>query len=542
MAGAGTTVVAGSLPSDIDSFWFAVKDGAAIRPFDFVSVKSMGTKIIGIVDDLKVIPGPPAAKGGRGGGGKTAIAEKEYAYSEEGTVVAKAAILASSPQPSMPVMPGRKVRMADSDEVALALGIPEMANPIPAGVIEMAGRGGKGGKYVPVSLDISYIAGPDTAHVNVSGISGNRKTSYLLFLLQSAYQKLAGDVSIVIFNTKEQELLQLDVKDEPAREDARMFELMGLAAEPFSNVTYFLPRGSDGKANSALVPRNSRAYSFELGDVYDRLDLLFSNTADPWYDGIAAMTSYIAESWPLEGVSTWSDLARFSRYPDYGAAAHGRPTMTTTTTTAAAATAHFNAYLQRFRRSTLFVDRRKTSVYLGSEVRRIRPGDVYVIDIAMLPTLEEQSLVVGDVMRAIDEAHAAAAAKRNDGGKGRPKYTIIFIDEINRFLPRPVPGRMMPATSEQIMRTVMAGKSRGTVLFSAQQFKSAVDGALHDNTGTHVFAKLGSTELAGPAYDMIDASVKRNIVRLNKGEVVLAHPAFRHPIKITFPRASFKKP
>jgi DNA helicase HerA-like ATPase len=120
---------------------------------------------------------------------------------------------------------------------------------------------------------------------------------------------------------------------------------------------------------------------------------------------------------------------------------------------------------------------------------------------------------------------------------------LIFIDEINRFLPSSVPGvKRMSATAEQIMRTVIAGKSRNTVLFSAQQFKSAVDGALHENTGTHTFAKLGATELATPPYSMLGAHTKGNIVRLNKGEVVMTHPAFRHPIRITFPRASFKKP
>jgi hypothetical protein len=41
---------------------------------------------------------------------------------------------------------------------------------------------------------------------------------------------------------------------------------------------------------------------------------------------------------------------------------------------------------------------------------------------------------------------------------------------------------------------------------------------------------------------MLGEHTKGNIVRLNKGEVVMTHPAFRHPIRITFPRASFKKP
>jgi hypothetical protein len=46
------------------------------------------------------------------------------------------------------------------------------------------------------------------------------------------------------------------------------------------------------------------------------------------------------------------------------------------------------------------------------------------------------------------------------------------------------------------MRTVIAGKSRNTILFSAQQFKSAVDMSLIENTGTHTIAELGLSELS----------------------------------------------
>jgi uncharacterized protein len=45
---------------------------------------------------------------------------------------------------------------------------------------------------------------------------------------------------------------------------------------------------------------------------------------------------------------------------------------------------------------------------------------------------------------------------------------------------------------------------------------------------------------AYPYYSMIDESTKMNIVRLHKGELVMIHSAFRHPIKVTFPKVSFK--
>src|SRR5919204_28062 len=117
---------------------------------------------------------------------------------------------------------------------------------------------------------------------------------------------------------------------------------------------------------------------------------------------------------------------------------------------------------------------------------------------------------------------------------------LIFVDEINRFIPWSAHNISSSAVAEQIMRTVVAGRSRGTILFSAQQFKSTVDPTFHENMGMHVIAKLGISELSTPHYSMIDESTKANIARLNKGELVMVHPAIRQPIKIVFPKAPFK--
>ena len=87
------------------------------------------------------------------------------------------------------------------------------------------------GLQIPVLLDITYLAGPDTAHMNVTGISGNKKTSYTLFLLQSLYQKLANadnkgnksntSISAIIFNTKADDLLYLHNKAKIIENDTR---------------------------------------------------------------------------------------------------------------------------------------------------------------------------------------------------------------------------------------------------------------------------------------------------------------------------------
>ena len=208
----------------------------------------------------------------------------------------------------------------------------------------------------------------------------------------------------------------------------------------------------------------------------------------------------------------------------------------------------------------MFIDKKKTSTYLGNEIKKIKAGEVFVIDVATISSFEEQAFVVGDVMKSIDEMYSSRYYNLEDEDNNRSNnpnidsnksnvqndqkklhYILVFIDEINRFIPKSQNGKMN-SVSEQIMRTVTAGRTRGTILFSAQQFKSATDYRLQANIDLQITAKLGLSELSTEPYSMLDESTKMNIVRLNKGELVMVHPAFRHPIKIGFPKATYKEP
>lgn len=554
----GKTISSERFPNNMDGFWFAISPNVIINSFDFVTVDNLyNSKTIGIVKELQ------------------AVAEKDYAdyFSDhqknireqeqlkeaekqqqqqlisdnapKGLILAKVGTIANTGvldtrkeaiSINFPVGIGKSVRFATEDEIIFALGIPEMVDPIPAGVIETTN-----GLEVPISLALTYLTGPDTAHVNASGISGNRKSTYILFLLQSAYQtlfeKMNENIALIIFNTKEKDLLQIDKKSTDIKERTeRIFDILDLEIEPFDNVTYFLPRGKDGKPNSMHIPNNFKTYSYELQDVYDRLELLFHDAYDTRFN-LSSIIDYIYESWPLidnfgKEVKTWTDLSELKEYPD-SIVSHKSSIL------------HFLGRLQRIRKSPMFIDKKVTSTYLGEEIKRIKSGQVFVIDVATISSVEEQAFVVGDVMKSIDEMYSsnpfADTSSDNLKNKEKTPYIFVFIDEINRYIPKSSFGKIN-AVSEQIMRTVIAGRSRGTILFSAQQFKSATDYKLQENTGLHITGKLGISELSKEPYSMLDESTKNNIVRLNKGELIMIHPAFRHPIRIGFPKATFKSP
>jgi uncharacterized protein len=237
-------------------------------------------------------------------------------------------------------------------------------------------------------------------------------------------------------------------------------------------------------------------------------------------------------------ISTWRDLYEYEEYPQ-NIVSHKSSLL------------HFRSYLQRFRKSALFTDKKVTSTYLGNKIKKIKSGDVFVIDLGTISSLVEQSFIVGDVMKNVDEMYSSREEldnhddnhdrNKNKIKKRRPKYMLIFIDEINRFVPKSHDARGINPVAEQIMRTVVAGGARETILFSAQQFKSATDYRLHENTGLHITAKLGLSELSTQHYSMLDESTKKNITRLNRGELIMIHSAFRHPIKISFPKGAYMR-
>lgn len=591
----GKTIESDRFPNTMDNYWFVIYHNIIINPFDLVTVVNIyNTKTIGIIKEIVAVSDnhyPSLAV-------PVQIANNEYKRNSKGNkrrikapssslsnnrtksngvLLAKVAVMANTGAQlkgkddtitiGLPVGIGKSVMFATKEDIMFALGIPEMENPVPVGIIETSN-----GLQVPINLDISYLVGPDTAHVNASGISGNQKTSYLLFLLQSAYQALKykaevtdaqecyneegqqpQGVAVIIFNTKEDGLLHIDQEDKDVQKrNRKFFNILELDIRPFGNVTYYLPRGNDGKPNSLHIPKNSKTYSYELNDIYDRLELLFSEAYDPHYN-LSSIIDYIYESWPISSdknnidlgkqMTTWTDLYEFRGYP-YEIMTHKSTLL------------HFLGHLQRLRKSPMFIDKRKTSIYLGNEIKQIKSGDVFVIDIATISSVEEQGFVVGDLMKSIDVMYSTShyyhrsenetnekrqyGEEHNIRRRRLPKYILIFIDEINRFLPLASPFKTN-LIAEEIMKTLIAGRSRGTILFSAQQFKSTTDYRLHQNTGLHIIAKLGISELSSyPYYSLIDESTKMNIVRLHKGELLMIHSAFRHPIKVTFPKASFK--
>jgi len=431
----------------------------------------------------------------------------------------------------MPVENEKNVRFANEEGIHIALGIDTMekGNRIPAGLIKMSNE-----VEAVVYIDSRYVIGPESAHLNISGISGlATKTSYAMFILQSLLQSIdSQDIAVIILNVKHGDLLQID--QEPTGLDETQKALwvkLGLEPRPFKNVHYYLPRAKNGSANSFILPRNYILYAYSLDDSVNKLELLFSGIPDPT-DTIDSLVGEIANGYGTKqfaGVKSWNSLLNGPPLAEEGKSkALGD--------VKASSVGKFRRHLRRMvqsRTSGLFTEQRSRNEHtLSEELKGIEGGHTYAVDIAKLNDYE-QSFVFGDIVRTIYELFA-----ESDETYNLPEKVIIFVDELNKYAPSG--GKDSPLI-EQILDISERGRSLGVILFSAQQFLSAVHSRVTGNAATKVLGRTSSAEVMQPDYRFLEQDLKLSLTRLSKGELLIQHAIFRQPVKVIFPKPAYKQ-
>ena len=191
------------------------------------------------------------------------------------------------------------------------------------------------------------------------------------------------------------------------------------------------------------------------------------------------------------------------------------------------------------RQSGIFVPHLSTRMTtIGRELSRIRGGHVYVVDIARLAD-EEQTLVFGDILRTIYGLYSGELLLEDEEVE-LPEKVIIFVDELNKYAPARGEASKSPIL-EQVLDISERGRSFGIVLFSAQQFLSAVHPRVTGNAATKVLGRTDSVELSDSVYRFLDPDIKMHLTRLEKGELILSHPIYRQPVKVNFPKPPFRQ-
>ena len=155
---------------------------------------------------------------------------------------------------------------------------------------------------------------------------------------------------------------------------------------------------------------------------------------------------------------------------------------------------------QRFRRlinnsinDDVFVNSRSMAtdlhqVHLSDEVLNINGGEMMVVDIAGI-TEQLQCLVFGDIIRSVYSLkHGDFDPDERTSTKPVPKRIIIFVDELNKYAPS-TSSKNSPLLAN-LLDITERGRSEGVVLFSAEQFRSAIHERIKGNCGTNVYLSL----------------------------------------------------
>ncbi|OGU60622.1 MAG: hypothetical protein A2V66_09850 [Ignavibacteria bacterium RBG_13_36_8] len=529
-------------PNTADKFNFWIKPGEIVNPFDIVEAEHFNaSKTYGLVTGMEHRTDAETHLANFVSNNFGSV-EGEPNTPRMGTTLAKVNVMMNDGGGKkedgsqkdgiyMPIENEENVRFADENGVQVALGIDvlDITNRIPAGLIKMSNNA-----EAVVYLDRRYVIGPESAHLNISGISGlATKTSYAMFAIQSIMQSTEkDDIAVIILNVKHGDLLQIEQPPTKLDEAQKaMWLKLGLEPKPFENVHYFLPRSKSGKPNSYIVPNNHTVYAYSLDNSVNKLDLLFSNIQDQ----SETIDSLVGEI--INGFGT----SQFSGVRDWTSLLNGAPLFRDGKSQGigdikASSVGKFRRHLRRMvqtRTTGLFTDQLNRNEYnLSDELQRIQGGHTYVIDIAKINDYE-QTFVFGDIVRIIHEMFA-----ESDETFDLPKKVIIFVDELNKYAP--ASGRDSPL-QEQILDIAERGRSLGVILFSAQQFMSAVHPRVTGNAATKVIGRTSSSEIMESDYRFLDQDLKMSLTRLSKGELLLQHAIFRQPVKIIFPKPAYKQ-
>jgi DNA helicase HerA-like ATPase len=151
--------------------------------------------------------------------------------------------------------------------------------------------------------------------------------------------------------------------------------------------------------------------------------------------------------------------------------------------------------------------------------------DVHVIDLQSIGDQHVQRFVIAAVLRQLVDWRS--------GPNADPHETfLVVIDELNRYAPRgatdAITGLFEYVASQM--------RSRGIILFGAQQQGSRASEVVIENSQTRVLGRSGGQELADAIWRGFSEGDRKLALRLGPSEKVIVAPNFREALHVKVPR------
>lgn len=542
-------------PSTMEEFYFWTKPKLILNPFDVVKVNHVNSSVTyGVIEEISHIT-------------DTANFLADYISNDFGEVSSqpithrigmnyvKARIIGNSENVYIPVLNGEGVYIAQKEEVADALGLSSIKNPVPCGYLEMY-KGAEESERVKLSVNVDsrYLIGPEGAHLNISGISGlAAKTSYAMFLMKAIQDKCLAaedteedaDVAFVIFNVKGKDLLAIDEPNDFSNESEReetykLYTEMGMTTKPFQNVHYYYPYSTRDSWNTYYEPKNveynisrgrAHMYRYEYKQDKQNLDLMFASMDDPAMTMESILNYIIQGRGNFGGLDDWQEFLQ--EVNECGkAGANGDKEISVLSWRKFERIVKKSIY-----RNAIFsnITDESHDIRISDALKRIKKNEVHVIDIAKLNE-DMQCFVFGDAIRALYDLQQE---KGFDDDYMPPSKIVVFIDELNKYASKDTP-KASPIL-RQVLDIAERGRSLGVVLFAAEQFKSAIHPRVTGNCSTFAYGRTNAIEIAQKDYSFIPSVYKSMMARLNQGEYIIQNPVFSSLLNVKFPKPIYKQ-
>lgn len=534
-------------PTTVDEFYFWTDKKLVIKPFDVIKVRHIKDSVtFGVVEEISHLTDSASSLAGfisSDFGDTEAVVNTERI----GMNYVKARVVGNSENIYTPVLDGYPVSLADEEDIKNALGLSDIKNPLPCGYITMYAEDTI---TIPVHFNSHFLIGPEGAHLNISGISGlASKTSYAMFLLKAIQDEYTlnaenhdDSVAFVILNVKGRDLLALDEPNYDLKDtDRQIYEMLGLSASPFVNLKYFYPYakkaetvtyGKDFETQRDLNKAFQFKYTYDLDK--NKIDMLFANVDDASGTMESIVAHITSKNSEFASVTNWEDFKdKLAEYKQKGETGKDKEISVLSWRKFSR---HFNRV---FEKSTIFHDNlneSKGEVRLEEAIQKIKSNDVFVIDIAKLDE-DMQGFVFGDVVSSIYDLKLGQAEDRDEADI--PSKIIVFIDELNKYASKDVPKNS--PILRRLLEVTERGRSLGIILFSAEQFKSAIHDRVKGNCATHAFGRTNAIEVSKSDYKYIPSVYQSMMTRLEQGEYILENPIFRSLLNIKFPNPVYRQ-
>lgn len=572
--------------ANVDEFYFWVAPGQLVEQTQIVRVPTLmggvDVELFGVVEqvyrrssissmhmELAAHDGDPVTD--------------DLLLDRDGVTYAKARVVNAFPSKLAPPVEGSTVFECSEHDAERAYEMDAYSDErgVCVGLIRNGGDSTAGRAF----LDQDFLLGEQAGHLNVNGAAGSgTKSSFLTIAaaqtiraLQARAAGLRGTgkqprIKTFIFNVKGFDLFWLDRwSTKFSEDDAQVWREMGVERpDVFRSIAYYAPESAIRSGSPLPIetgrPGDVRPYSWSLRDIIDLglFDLLFSEEARA-NDNLVTLINWLTHRLTVSRTKALSLEERLGTSPD--AKTDARRQITATIEKAfdsknalnnGAAVTNFQGLLdyiemkaqpeskdldddslRSMSNSTIQALWRRLARVLGANSGLLRrnetdgtplilataPEDVCVIDIQSITDAHLQRFVIASVLNQLVQWRSGPHASRDE-------TFLVVIDELNRYAPRGASD----AITKLFEYVASQMRSRGIILFGAQQQGSRVSEVVIENSQTRVLGRSGGQELADSIWRGFSEGDRKLALRLGPDEKVIVAPNFREALHVKVPR------